>query len=632
MIIRGRWALALGSVAVFAALFAASAFWRASRALKTSENEVAGAGQFSFVAAAVQRNIPPGVEYLNTPSSYKDLIRFRGDLYLCGPSGLSAYDVDGRLLHNYRVGLELPPGPLVQMAVGVASDSHEPELWIATGGEGLLAFNGVTFRQIRASDPAARKLTAVLPLSTGQILLGTEKNGVLVYDGRKLAQFHSELAGVHVTALAGSGADVWIGTLNRGVLHWNAGQVAQFGEAEGLPDNQILALATHADRLYAGTAVGTAVFHNGKLEQVLARGVFARSLLAREQSLFIGTIEEGIIEVSLQNHRTKPLAESIPGEITRLVDLDGSVFAVSPDGISSVSRGGSWKPVLQPASATLADRNISAISIDRGGRLWVGYFDRGLDVLEPGFTRASHIEDEHVFCINRIVQDDRKSSTAVATANGLALFDAAARVRQVLTRSDGLIANHITDVLIDGDGMVLATPAGLTFTGSGGMRSLYAFHGLVNNHTYALAASHGKLLVGTLGGASLLETGVVKASYTTTNSGLRHNWITAVVPSGDEWYAGTYGAGVLHMDASSAWQSYPDMPKNVIVNPNAMAASGARLFAGTLGQGLLVYQQGRWHTITNGLPSSNVTAVAAAGGYLYIGTDNGLVRMSESAL
>src|SRR5947209_2268683 len=94
MIVRGRWALALGSAAVFAALFAASALWRASRALKTSENEVAGAGQFSSAAPAVQRNIPPGVEYLNTASSHKDLVRFRGDLYLCGSSGLSAYDAD----------------------------------------------------------------------------------------------------------------------------------------------------------------------------------------------------------------------------------------------------------------------------------------------------------------------------------------------------------------------------------------------------------------------------------------------------------------------------------------------------------------------------------------------------------
>jgi hypothetical protein len=33
-----------------------------------------------------------------------------------------------------------------------------------------------------------------------------------------------------------------------------------------------------------------------------------------------------------------------------------------------------------------------------------------------------------------------------------------------------------------------------------------------------------------------------------------------------------------------------------------------------------------------GLPSKNVTAVAAGGGYLYAGTDNGLVRIAEGAL
>jgi hypothetical protein len=32
------------------------------------------------------------------------------------------------------------------------------------------------------------------------------------------------------------------------------------------------------------------------------------------------------------------------------------------------------------------------------------------------------------------------------------------------------------------------------------------------------------------------------------------------------------------------------------------------------------------------LPSLNVTAVATGGGYLYIGTDNGLVRIAEESL
>ena len=41
---------------------------------------------------------------------------------------------------------------------------------------------------------------------------------------------------------------------------------------------------------------------------------------------------------------------------------------------------------------------------------------------------------------------------------------------------------------------------------------------------------------------------------------------------------------------------------------------------------------GRWNDVTAGLPSPNVTALAVHDGYLYIGTDNGLIRISEQDL
>jgi ligand-binding sensor domain-containing protein len=34
----------------------------------------------------------------------------------------------------------------------------------------------------------------------------------------------------------------------------------------------------------------------------------------------------------------------------------------------------------------------------------------------------------------------------------------------------------------------------------------------------------------------------------------------------------------------------------------------------------------------SGLPSENVTALAESGGYIYVGTDNGLVRIPEEKL
>jgi len=58
------------------------------------------------------------------------------------------------------------------------------------------------------------------------------------------------------------------------------------------------------------------------------------------------------------------------------------------------------------------------------------------------------------------------------------------------------------------------------------------------------------------------------------------------------------------------------------------------VYAGSLGQGLYVYDRGsdRWSNITAGLPSENVTALAQDNGYIYIGTDNGLVRVREQDL
>ena len=65
-----------------------------------------------------------------------------------------------------------------------------------------------------------------------------------------------------------------------------------------------------------------------------------------------------------------------------------------------------------------------------------------------------------------------------------------------------------------------------------------------------------------------------------------------------------------------------------------MAVTDRAVYAGTLGRGLAIYNRkaGRWTWQTAGLPSGNVTAIAARGGTVFIGTDNGLARATESAL
>jgi ligand-binding sensor domain-containing protein len=282
----------------------------------------------------------------------------------------------------------------------------------------------------------------------------------------------------------------------------------------------------------------------------------------------------------------------------------------------------------------LTDRNVSALAVDGDGRLWVGYFDRGLDVLSPGEQHTTHIEDSHIYCINRILPDSHRGVVDVATANGLVLFDGNGKQRKVLGKTNGLIAEHVTDVAFYSGGTVAATPAGLTFLDETGVHSLYAFQGLVNNHVYALGVSGGRLLAGTLGGLSVLDGGRVTKNLTTATSVLKHNWITAIVPVGNEWFIGTYGAGVQKLDTDGHFAATDATRAGVEINPNAMLATNQHIFAGTLGSGLMVgdHTGSHWKTIQSGLPSLNITALTESGGTLYIGTDNGLVRIPEERL
>jgi ligand-binding sensor domain-containing protein len=182
--------------------------------------------------------------------------------------------------------------------------------------------------------------------------------------------------------------------------------------------------------------------------------------------------------------------------------------------------------------------------------------------------------------------------------------------------------------------MALATPAGITLVDDSGTHSVSDFHGLVNQHVYALAQDDNRLLAGTLGGLSVLESGVVRASYTTFNSRLRHNWITSIRRVGDDWFVGTYGAGVVRFSRNGDWDAFPDLRGSIVINPNALLVTPTRVYAGTMENGLAIFDRltARWHFSTDGLPSLNVTALAAGGGAIYVGTDNGLVRATEQNL
>ena len=634
---RVKWLYIVAAILLIVLVSAGTAFWRAQLALRTARVEVQSQANLPF---SVHKVVPvnSSFEWISAPESFTAAVLFKGDFYLGGASGLFRYDSHGALIKRYRPGQELPSTTLLRMTSGVLNDSREPELLMVTATAGVLAYNGADFRQILPETADARSITSILTLQSGGLLIGTRKRGVLAYDGKTLRAFHPSLTQLHVTELAGNDGDLWIGTQDQGVVHWEAGRVEAFAEAQGLPDPQVFSISLVDEKAYVGTAVGIAEFESGRFVRVLAPGLFARAVYADATSVWAGGSGEGIAEIVADSQRLPKLLRAPASEVSdvrQILAQGESLYAVTGDALyRKEGRRGGWSRVLAPQNTLLADRNVSSLALDSANRLWVGFFDHGMDRLDAGLHSAAHYEDDNVFCVNRIVPNAAKSMVAVATANGLVLFDQLGRKQQVLGRADGLLADHVTDAALYGSGMVLATPAGLTFLDDSGPRSLYAFHGLVNNHVYTVAAAGREVIAGTLGGISVLENENVAANYTIATRGLSHNWISAVVRSGNDWIVGTYGGGIVRLLADGRFEPFDVATAKFEVYPNAMLATEQHIFAGTLGRGLYVYNRSanRWIDITEGLPSLTVTALAAGNGFIYVGTDNGLVRIPEQNL
>ena len=616
------------------ALFVGRSLWKANQALSASAREARSNGiPFSLRTLNGQSR-----GFFGTPlvaSDFRSAVDFEGDVFVAGRSSLKRYAADGSLKQTWYPGTDLPPAALQNIAVrrGIGT----PELWIATGGAGVLIYDGKQFRQLLPTIPEQKKISALKTLSDGRVVLGTPDAGLFVTDGKHLERLHSQFTATKVSALAGDQDSLWIGTRDAGVWLWRAGEATHY--LSELPDPQVLSIAATGDRAWVGTPFGITEFLDGRPKRPLAKGVFAQAIAEANGVLLVSTMDEGMARIPLGTHSgiaaSHGQAYRSDERVVAFPELRGEVTALSQHAIRRAESG----EVLFSADRELADSHISAVLADHRGRLWIGYFDRGLDILDPQSTKPpEHFEDDVLFCINRIKEDPVTHTVAVGTANGLALFDASGRLNQILDRKHGLIADHVTDLLFThgnesgGSSIAVATPAGITFVNGDSPASISAFQGLVNNHVYTLAGDTNHFLAGTLGGFSTLDEHIVHASYSTANSSLRQNWITASIADGNAFYLGTYGSGVIRVEADHTLTTFRDFDRaRVEINSNALALQNGVVYAGTAGQGLAVLRTGqsRWRFVRDGLPSLNVTAVATGSHGIYVGTDNGLVSMPE---
>jgi ligand-binding sensor domain-containing protein len=573
-----------------------------------------------------------GIRLLSGPFTVHDAIEFKGKIYVAGSGGLMILNPKGQTERTITTADGLPAKELTSLAV------LSGELWIGTN-DGLIQYSRDTWRHFLPGNLEQRQITSLLATNHGDLYIGTVA-GVIRYDGRTFEPFYpSQIGQTRITRIAGQTHQLYIGTFNSGLYVFESGTLHHVDRAQGLLDPMVTDLHATNRGCYVSSPQGLQFYDDGNF-QTIAENLFVASFEPVTDQIWISSRDRGVIPIkttsSVRAIRISSSASTLPSENDNAIFLKRIGDSLTAFGKNRfwVLNNGRWQLWSSPQSI-LSDNNVSALMRTRKGEIWVGYFDHGIDILNSDFILKTHLQDETLTFINHL-STDQDGNVYISTSNGFVILGSDG-VRHVYHESDGLLSDRVMQAVpLDEHGkrVAIATSQGFTLKDGNAMKSIFAFHGLINNHVYTIAANGDQLYLGTLGGISRVRGLNVLENWTQVDSGLKRNWVNALLTMDRKLLVGTYGSGIQLRTESGDWMQFEALPQDFEVNPNALYTDGKFVFCGTLDRGFYVYDPANsiWKQFESSLPSPNVTAFAPASNSVLVGTVNGLLQISYDKL
>ena len=346
----------------------------------------------------------------------------RGFLWVGTQNGLARWDgVQFRIFNGGRA-----PGDLPDTQVETLHVDKAGRLWVGTLSAGLAAYDPKTDRfDVFSAKPGGLSHVAVHALadaSNGDLWVGTEAgldrltpaNGRVTHvsvnaEGSPAAR--AALAG-GVTAIAAEANQVWIGTA-RGLLKLDLRTSAiTLLPLQAAGETQIQTLLVDSSgQLWVGSNGSGAyvVGRDGSARAVpptmknglTGSGMRVRALLELSPGeMWLGTYDDGVISVdaaTLQGRRVRLGNGSllygdqniramyrIPGGQV-IIASNGAITRYDPDHPAFTTLMGGESP-----TAVLTERTPVFLMEDQRGKIWSGYINHGVDIIDARTGRVSH--------------------------------------------------------------------------------------------------------------------------------------------------------------------------------------------------------------------------------------------------
>ena len=518
-------------------------------------------------------------------------------------SGISVLQPPGKALHyDHRNGL---PSDVVYSLL----EDRDGSIWAATAA-GIVRFAGKAIERfgVESGLPEAPAFH-LLQGPKGELYVGTER-GLYRRDGARFAPVSPLLPRDGVPSMAFDAAgNLWIGTINNGLLRLAKSGVDRFSSQRGLPNNRVAALMVDREgSIWAGTNGGLlrlsdAPFSTWNGDQGLSDDYVRALAEGRDGSLWVGTsrglnrIRGGKVVASYTS------ADGLPSDsiLSLLEDRDGSLWAGTYTAGLLRLRDGKVVAHYDNSGGMPGSNQVRALEQAPDGTLWIGT-TRGLIRMRNGAYRFFGARDglprEFIMALHLA----RDGSLWVGTANGSARI-----VGDHVQPIDASKASQAQDVFgfhEDADGTVwMASDRGLLRYRHGTLRALGLAQGLPIDTIFAvvddgrggfwLTSNRGVMRVRRSDAEAVLDgrAKTLSVDHFSEADGLASAQCNGGAgPSalldrrGELWVATAGGAAVLDPAALGSYQRHvpPVVVEQVLAN-DAQVASGGPLFlpAGT---------------------------------------------------
>jgi signal transduction histidine kinase/ligand-binding sensor domain-containing protein len=491
---------------------------------------------------------------------------------------------------------------LAQNSVNAILQTRDGYLWIGTFG-GLARFDGVKFTVFNSGNTPGLKSNRILSLyedRAGSLWIGAETGEVMCLKDGRASTFTAAdglPGGLVWCFLEDQAGTLWIGTTN-GLVQWRPEGIKIYTQRDGLAGNRVWSI--YEDRpqhMWLGTDLGLVEFASGR---GIARdpGYGVRVVHPDPYGgLWLATVN-GLARLKDGRLMSYPGSQSLPGQTIRALTKDraGNIWVGYFDaGVIIRLPAGDASPVAEKID--LGTHAIGALCTDSEGNLWVGTRGGGLVRLKERKLTAYASEDGLDDSVQAII-DDGRDGVWVATGKGLAHISGGQQPRiTTYTTRDGLPDNFSQALYLDRGGALWLGSRGLTRFKDGVFTNYSSAEGLLHNTVHAIAEDReGNLWVGTEGGLQRFRDASL-VSYRTAE-GLISDDVRFLLPSPDgSLWVGTIG-GLSHFrdGAFTSYTSEQGLSNNYV--RTILEQQDGTLWVGTYGGGLNRLKGGRFTPVT----------------------------------